>query len=124
MKRLAWTLGVPLLLLGLQWALSALLLDGPIRQGPYYYQILILAGINIVLAVSLNLTNGITGQFSIGHAGFFAVGAYVSASVSYYAGPAFRSVLAFLPPQLIAHRGVSTPPRGPQVLHEVHEILR
>jgi branched-chain amino acid transport system permease protein len=98
MKRLAWILGVPLLLLGLQWVLSALLLEGPIRQGPYYYQILILAGINIVLAVSLNLTNGITGQFSIGHAGFFAVGAYVSASVSYYAGPALRSALAFLPP--------------------------
>ena len=55
----------------LQWGMTALLLEGPIRQGPYYYQILVLAGINIILAVSLNLTNGITGQFSIGHAGFF-----------------------------------------------------
>ena len=35
--------------------------------------------INIILAVSLNLINGFTGQFSIGHAGFMAVGAYVSA---------------------------------------------
>ena len=33
----------------------------------------------IILAVSLNLINGFTGQFSIGHAGFMAVGAYISA---------------------------------------------
>ncbi len=37
---------------------------------------------NIVLALSLNLVNGFTGQFSIGHAGFMAVGAYVSAWLS------------------------------------------
>ncbi|MEI7973429.1 MAG: branched-chain amino acid ABC transporter permease, partial [Bdellovibrio sp.] len=35
--------------------------------------------INITLALSLNLVNGITGQFSLGHAGFMAVGAYISA---------------------------------------------
>lgn len=34
--------------------------------------------INIILAVSLNLINGFTGQLSLGHAGFMAVGAYVS----------------------------------------------
>lgn len=33
----------------------------------------------LFLAVNLNLINGFTGQFSIGHAGFMAVGAYVSA---------------------------------------------
>ena len=38
---------------------------------------LIFAGLNIILAVSLNLINGYTGQFSLGHAGFMAVGAYV-----------------------------------------------
>jgi branched-chain amino acid transport system permease protein len=38
-----------------------------------------LCGISITLAVSLNLINGFTGQFSIGHAGFMAVGAYSSA---------------------------------------------
>jgi branched-chain amino acid transport system permease protein len=42
-------------------------------------EILVFAGINIVLAVSLNLVNGFTGQFSIGHAGFMAVGAYAAA---------------------------------------------
>lgn len=45
----------------------------------YYYSIFLLAGVNVVLAVSLNLVNGFTGQFSMGHAGFMAVGAYTSA---------------------------------------------
>jgi len=40
---------------------------------------LIIIGINIILAVSLNLINGFTGQFSIGHAGFMSIGAYVAA---------------------------------------------
>jgi branched-chain amino acid transport system permease protein len=46
---------------------------------PYYYQILIYIGINIILASSLNVINGFAGQFSLGHAGFMAVGAYSSA---------------------------------------------
>lgn len=54
---------------------------------PYYLDIINLAGISIILAVSLNLINGITGQFSLGHAGFMAVGAYAAASFTYYAGP-------------------------------------
>lgn len=44
---------------------------------------LILLSINIILAVSLNLINGFTGQFSIGHAGFMSIGAYVSAILTY-----------------------------------------
>lgn len=52
------------------------------KLNPYYYDILISIGINIVLAVSLNLVNGYTGQFSLGHAGFMAVGAYMSAWLS------------------------------------------
>ncbi len=47
---------------------------------PYYFQLIILSGIYVTLAVSLNLINGVTGQFSIGHAGFYAVGAYVGAA--------------------------------------------
>ena len=65
--------------------------------GAYNYQIVILVGINIILAVSLNLINGITGQFSIGHAGFYAVGAYTSASVVYYGGPFILALVPFLP---------------------------
>lgn len=48
------------------------------RISPYYYDILIGIAINLILAVSLNLINGDTGQFSLGHAGFMAVGAYTS----------------------------------------------
>ncbi len=49
---------------------------------PYYYQILIYAGINIILTVSLNLVNGFTGQFSMGHAGFMSVGGYLAAFIT------------------------------------------
>lgn len=47
--------------------------------GPFWQLNLVLIGINIILAASLNLINGFTGQFSIGHAGFMAVGAYLGA---------------------------------------------
>jgi branched-chain amino acid transport system permease protein len=45
----------------------------------YYLGVVIDIGINIILAVSLNLINGHTGQFSLGHAGFMAVGGYTAA---------------------------------------------
>ena len=53
----------------------------------YWQRILALIGLYVTLSVSLNLINGITGQFSIGHAAFYQVGAYLSAylSVTYYA---------------------------------------
>jgi branched-chain amino acid transport system permease protein len=65
---------------------------------PYFLQVLSLAGINIILAVSLNLINGFTGQFSIGHAGFMAIGAYVSAYVTAAYGDRIRGALGMLPP--------------------------
>lgn len=49
---------------------------------PFYSNTLIFICINIMLAVSLHLVIGITGQFSIGHAGFLALGAYLSAIVT------------------------------------------
>jgi len=52
------------------------------RIDPYHYDILVTIGVNIILAVSLNLVNGHTGQFSLGHAGFMAVGAYTSAVIT------------------------------------------
>ncbi|RAP77309.1 branched-chain amino acid ABC transporter permease [Paenibacillus montanisoli] len=55
------------------------LLIGTGLLNPYYSNTLIFIVINIILAVSLHLVIGITGQFSIGHAGFLAVGAYISA---------------------------------------------
>ena len=53
----------------------------------YYVDVLTRIGINITLAVSLNLINGHTGQFSLGHAGFMAVGAYAAAAMTMFAGP-------------------------------------
>ncbi len=64
---------------------------------PYFLQVFCLAGINIVLAVSLNLINGFTGQFSIGHAGFMAIGAYSSAYVTVTFGERIQAALGFLP---------------------------
>lgn len=61
---------------------------------PFYKLTLILVMIYIILATSLNLINGITGQFSIGHAGFMALGAYVSAIVTtIHHGPLFLGLL-------------------------------
>jgi branched-chain amino acid transport system permease protein len=59
----------------------------------YYYDICINIGINIILAVSLNLVNGYTGQFSLGHAGFMAVGAYAAASWSNHLDPFILNLL-------------------------------
>lgn len=47
--------------------------------GPFWLLNVIVVCINVILSVSLNLINGFTGQFSIGHAGFMAVGAYIGA---------------------------------------------
>ena len=66
------------LLIGAFYGLGALLEGGVIE---YVQRIVLLAGINVILAVGLNLINGTTGQFSIGHAGFMAVGAYGTAFV-------------------------------------------
>jgi branched-chain amino acid transport system permease protein len=68
-----------------------------ISISPYILQVICLAGINIILAVSLNLINGFTGQFSIGHAGFMGIGAYASAFLTVTFGERIRTALGFLP---------------------------
>jgi branched-chain amino acid transport system permease protein len=57
----------------------------------YYLGIAIDVGINLILAVSLNLINGHTGQFSLGHAGFMAVGGYTAASITLALSQKFSS---------------------------------
>jgi branched-chain amino acid transport system permease protein len=59
---------------------------GDFQINPYYARIINLIGINITLAVSLNLINGLAGQFSIGHAGFMAVGGYAATYLTVYHG--------------------------------------
>jgi branched-chain amino acid transport system permease protein len=61
------------------WALHFSVAD---TLNPYLFSIVMYAGINIILAVSLNLINGFTGQFSMGHAGFMSVGGYMAAFLS------------------------------------------
>jgi len=78
--------GLPLFALA-QWALNAWHMDDWTIE-------LINIGVAIILAVSLNVVNGFTGQFSLGHAGFMAVGAYTAAKITL----ALSSVqLSFLP---------------------------
>src|SRR5688572_24594719 len=62
----------------------------------YQGRLLVFIAINIILATSLNLINGFTGQFSIGHAGFMAVGAYASAFFTVTYGKAIEGSLGFL----------------------------
>jgi branched-chain amino acid transport system permease protein len=71
---LPFVIGVPLVYL-LQWLLEV--------QGREDLSLLLVnIGINVILAVSLNVVNGFTGQFSLGHAGFMAVGAYTAAKIT------------------------------------------
>ena len=80
---------------------------------PYTTQVILFAAINVILAVSLNLVMGETGQFSLCHAAFMAVGAYTSALLTGKALPAllphldwtgtsWASQLTFLPVLIIA----------------------
>jgi branched-chain amino acid transport system permease protein len=74
LRNLPWLLAI-----GVIWLISTYVT--PLINA-YYFSIVIYVGINIVLAVSLNLVNGFTGQFSMGHAGFMAVGGYTSAFIT------------------------------------------
>ncbi len=70
-----------------RWLLAAVIVAFAVsafsaRFNGYYLGLVIDVGINIILAVSLNLINGYTGQFSLGHAGFMAVGAYSAAKLT------------------------------------------
>ncbi|MFZ5470118.1 MAG: branched-chain amino acid ABC transporter permease [Myxococcota bacterium] len=64
-------------------ALMLALLQLVLGEMPFFVYLSSLVGVNIILAVSLNIVNGMTGQFSIGHAGFMAVGAYIAGKFSF-----------------------------------------
>ncbi|MGR8952735.1 MAG: branched-chain amino acid ABC transporter permease [Gammaproteobacteria bacterium] len=92
------------LLLEQRWLVPALLALGlglafliPEYQllSVYVQLILMYIGINIILAVSLNLVNGYMGEFSLAHAGFMAVGAYTSVLLTRNVLPAAEFPLAF-----------------------------
>jgi len=99
-RRLAWIVGSLVILTALNVILPRVL-------NPYMFQIVILCGINVVLAVSLNLINGFAGQFSIGHAGFMAIGAYGSAMFSLHIGQRWVAAAATAGvPAIVAQGGV------------------
>ena len=60
--------------------IEALILVGALN--PYWQQIICLAGIVTISALGLNLIYGYTGQFSLGHAAFYGIGAYTAALVT------------------------------------------
>ncbi|MBX3112123.1 MAG: branched-chain amino acid ABC transporter permease [Fimbriimonadaceae bacterium] len=70
----------------------------------YIYRMFVLAGLYVTLSVSLNLINGITGQFSVGHAAFYQVGAYAAGflAVQHFNGFASNSLV-----KQLSHIGVN-----------------
>lgn len=68
---------ITLLLLGVSFIL-VLATNVYGNANPYFLRVVILIGIYVILVVSLNLSNGFTGVFSLGHVGFMAIGAYIS----------------------------------------------
>ncbi len=66
-------------------ALSFLIVWGLIAAGvinDYIFTVVVTVCVNIILACGLNLVTGFTGQFSLGHAGFMSIGAYVCAFIT------------------------------------------
>jgi len=64
--------------------------------GNYELRIMNLAGIYTILALSMNLINGFTGLFSLGHAGFMSIGAYTSVLLTME--PSMKQMNFFLKP--------------------------
>jgi branched-chain amino acid transport system permease protein len=88
------------LLVGIVLAIAASYLAPQFNR--YYLGVAIDVGIAIILAASLNLINGHTGQFSLGHAGFMAVGGYFSAWISLEVGSKIAMSFWYFPLALIA----------------------
>ena len=91
---------------------------------PYHLHTLIMAGIFAVLALSLNLLLGYTGQLSLGHAAFFGIGAYATALLtvklewSPWLGLAAAIALPGLAGWVIGRQG------GTRSVHATERILR
>lgn len=88
-SKLFW--GYAILALAIYAVVQVLINTGAVNT--YYQNMLITMCINIMLAVSLHIVIGITGQFSIGHAGFLAVGAYISAICTMQFGMPFAMAI-------------------------------
>ena len=60
----------------------------------YAFSVLGVIGINVMLAVSLNMITGFCGQFSLGHAAFYGSGAYAAAYLAAAGAPLPVALLA------------------------------
>src|SRR6478672_13083774 len=75
----AWLRGILPVVIAIAVLLVLQILLGDL---PFFVYLASIVGVNVILAVSLNIVNGMTGQFSIGHAGFMAVGAFIAGVTS------------------------------------------
>ena len=94
--------------IGLELGFEVLVPDAALRQLGLF------AAVNVLVALSLNIINGMAGQFSIGHAGFVGVGAYTGAVVASnlhqglgYGEPSLAHSFVILPPALLAGAGLA-----------------
>lgn len=108
MTRAAIGVGVLIFVLVLDFVWKDAISDSSIRQ------LLMLAACNVLVALSLNVINGMAGQFSIGHAGFVGVGGYTSAVLAsnlhqMYGGgdPTFGRSFVVVPVCLLASAGIA-----------------
>jgi branched-chain amino acid transport system permease protein len=53
------------------------------QLNPFWYTIIRLAGVMAIVSLGLNLIYGFNGQFSLGQWGFYAIGAYTAADITY-----------------------------------------
>jgi branched-chain amino acid transport system permease protein len=104
MKSEFWNRWGVLVVLALIFPLTVLLPRFGIIN-PYIDLVLKYIGINIILTVSLNLVNGYMGEFSVGHAGFMAIGAYAASLLTVWVFP--RGLGPFLFPLALLAGGIA-----------------
>jgi branched-chain amino acid transport system permease protein len=84
----------------LLWLLVLFVVAASQLQNDYYVKVIMLIGMNVVLAVSLALASGFTGVFSLGQIGFMAIGAYASSLLTIPPSAKPHALLPGLPPWL------------------------
>ena len=102
-RRILIAIALLLLVIGLELGFERIVPDAAWRQ------LALFAMVNVVVALSLNVINGMAGQFSIGHAGFVGIGAYTGAVVAGHlharlggGDPLFQNSFIIMPAALLA----------------------
>ena len=104
MKRLT----VPALLAAIFAVLLWATMTGVLNS--YWQSVIMFMGVNVILATSLNIINGNMGEFSCGHAGFMAIGAYGYAISTLTLGfPVWGAVLVGIGASIIFPRSATAP---------------